>query len=1030
MNRTVFTKLGFVRTALAVGVGIPILIASSAFAQDPTPAPAAAAGAPAPATAERIIVTGSYIPTAETESALPVTVYTAESITKQGAQTPAEGLRQLPSFVGNTATENDSNGGDGSSFINLRALGAGNTLTLINGRRAFGFSDINLLGLGSLSRTEILKDGASSIYGSDAVAGVVNFILIDGPNEAPYQGAEVYALYGNTTDTDAHVRQFYMRAGVTGLDGKLSIAAAGEYYSRANLYSRDRTIAATADVSNDATGLGLGGFNNSSPTFAGRVAVNGAQMVLIDLTNNSPTAASYRPFDVIPGTDPARYNFRVQTPAIPAQERWDYYVTANYKVFGDALQIYGDVLYSHLTQDNGLAAAPFAITNGFNGLTEVNASPFNPFPNGSVTQLRYRLVNDLGPRRSFFDKDAWRYLAAMKGDFNFTDNSFVSHFGYDTGFVYERFDEVETDSGDATSSGIIAGIANALDPSNGPVFDPFIGQNAPPVGVAPIYDGMGNQTGTQAYNNTAAANAASYIGTTQFLEYSYLFDVKVNAHLFPTLYNGGIDLALGYEHRQDRNDTVPDNVQLAGDQLGFNAAAALKTTQKVNSFFAELSVPFVTSTMNIPGIRSFELGLAWRYEKFDDDDNLIKQSASFDNSNPDEDFGGSPRISLRYQPIADLTLRATASQSFGSPSPSSLFSSISQNFPQLFDPIKGLTLQPPNGVFQGGNTTLKPETTDEYTAGLVYSPSFLRGFTLTVDYYNLFTTNLILDPSSAAQLLLTLNVPDPDGPGAGAGFPGFPGGPAVGVTRFSNGDLSSIDSVFSNAGRRNVQGLDITAIYEIPTQNWGTFTVSAALNHFFTYKIEAIQGLGYTNFLGNYNNGTLPLAPGAIPFNKGFLRTEWEFKGFDFVLTGNYIGDYEDDPAFILERGGVFQDFVPGNPGTDANPNYILHRRVTQYMTLDGLLSYTFPHPAPVEAAPEAYSKDAKDGKSMAQPSTAAPSASFLQRMLWDTTLSVGVNNMFDRQPPTVLGAFNDNYDTSLYSIRNRYWFVSLKKKF
>ena len=193
MNKTVFTKLRFVRTAFAVGVGIPLFIASSAFAQDPTPpadvpnAPVAGGGA---ATAERIIVTGSYIPTAETESALPVTVYTAEALTKQGAQTPVEGLRQLPSFVGNTATENNSNGGDGSAFINLRALGAGNTLTLINGRRAFDMADVNLLGIGSISRTEVLKDGASSIYGSDAVAGVVNFILLDGPNEAPLQGGK------------------------------------------------------------------------------------------------------------------------------------------------------------------------------------------------------------------------------------------------------------------------------------------------------------------------------------------------------------------------------------------------------------------------------------------------------------------------------------------------------------------------------------------------------------------------------------------------------------------------------------------------------------------------------------------------------------------------------------------------------------------------------------------------------------------------------------------------------------------------
>ena len=86
-------------------------------------------------------------------------------------------------------TEDDSNGGDGTALINLRALGAGNTLTLINGRRAFAFSDINLIGLGSLSRTDILKDVAYSIYGSAAVAGVVNFILFNGLHEAPYEVA-------------------------------------------------------------------------------------------------------------------------------------------------------------------------------------------------------------------------------------------------------------------------------------------------------------------------------------------------------------------------------------------------------------------------------------------------------------------------------------------------------------------------------------------------------------------------------------------------------------------------------------------------------------------------------------------------------------------------------------------------------------------------------------------------------------------------------------------------------------------------
>jgi outer membrane receptor protein involved in Fe transport len=216
------------------------------------------------ATTERVVVTGSYIPTAETESALPVTVYTSTVLQKQGANTPVEGLRQLPSFVGNASTENDSNGGNGAAFINLRAIGQQNTLILINGRRAFATSNVNIIPIGALSRSEILKEGASAVYGSDAVAGVVNFILLNGPGEAPYEGAEVDFLYGNTTDTDARVLQTYIRGGVA--TDKVSIAAAAQYYDRDGLFSRDRDVSASADR------RFLGGNNGGSPTFPGRVS--------------------------------------------------------------------------------------------------------------------------------------------------------------------------------------------------------------------------------------------------------------------------------------------------------------------------------------------------------------------------------------------------------------------------------------------------------------------------------------------------------------------------------------------------------------------------------------------------------------------------------------------------------------------------------------------------------------------------------------------------------------------------------------
>ena len=1054
MIRNVLNKLGSLRSALAVGFGVPVLIASSAFAQDPNATAPAAAGT---ATTDRVIVTGSYIPTAETESALPVTVYTAEVLQKQGATTPVEGLRQLPSFVGNAATENDSNGGNGQASINLRAIGAANTLTLINGRRAFEFSDINAIPIGAVRRTEVLKDGSSAIYGSDAVGGVVNFILLNGPGEAPYEGAEVFALYGNTTETDAHVRQVYLRGGVA--TDKVSVAAVGEYYSRADLLSKDRAqLAGSANLTNSSVPalnppgfnpLNRGGKNTNSPTFGGRVSLTAGpnivlpggrilngQLVLSDLTNNQVGQASYRRFeptatqpggfqpgDFAPGTDPSRFNFRAFTPAIPGVEKAMYYVTGRYKIFGEGLQIYGDIAYSKTKQNNGLAGAPFAITNTGNGRLVARASIFNPFGN-RLGSVRYRLQSELANRRSFFDSDYYRYTAGLSGDFNFKGNAFISHFGYDTGIVYENYAQQEIDSGDATRTDLLRLIADNS-------FNIFIGQQAPPTGFAPTYVN-GVPTGlTAPYNNLIAGNlntdpnnpGAQYIGHSFFYERDWLADAKINAHLFPNLWNGGVDFALGYEHRQIATHQVPDPVQAAGDQLGFNASPNSKFLQEVNSVFTELSVPIVTSTMNVPFVRSFEIAVAWRYEKFDNKDQYTHLTASFDNVNTAEDFGGTPRVSLRYQPFADLTLRADWAQSFRTPSPAQIFNPTTQDFPVVFDPLIGVTLQPPNGVEELGNINLGPEATDSYSAGLVYTPKFIPGFTLTADLYQLYSKNVILDAAGFAQIMLTAN-----------GVSGLRNGnvPTVfvsdgvsqGVFRDPFGNVDSIlQATTANSGRRFVEGIDITATYEFPTEKFGTFTFTGGWNHFFAYKAEGIPGTGTTNFLGNYINSTIPLAPGGVPFNKGFLRFEWNWKGLDFVATGNYIGDYEDDPSFI---GG--NSLVVGNEATGANLNWRLHHRISSYETLDMQLSYEFLKP---QIEPVAAGKDfSKDGKGMAPAVAGVETSSIWQRMLWNTKVTVGVNNAFDRYPPTVLGAFNDNYDTSNYSIRNRFWYVSLTKKF
>src|SRR5436189_4244070 len=254
-----------------------------------------------------------------------------------------------------------------------------------------------------------------------------------------------------------------------------------------------------------------------------------------------------------------------------------------------------------------------------------------------------------------------------------------------------------------------------------------------------------------------------------------------------------------------------------------------------------------------------------------------------------------------------------------------------------------------------------------------------------MDAYQMFTTNVILEPDSFAQVLIDRNVLDPGGCGLCL-FPG--GGPGIGVTRNNPADpmsrIDCIDSGFGNAGKRLVQGVEATAAYELPTEHWGKFTFSGGYNHFFTWKAQPGTG-PFTSFLGNYNNGTLPLAPGAIPWNKGFLRGEWEWRHFDFIATGNYIGDFRDDPAFdTIVRAE--------------------RRNVPSYITLDLQLSYEWVKP-PTEPAP--YVKESKDSKNA--PVTEAATASIWQRMLRGTRLTLGVNDVFDRSPPTVLGAVNDS---------------------
>src|SRR5437867_6959972 len=269
MTKKVLTK--FMRVAFTASVGLSLIFASNAFAQLPAPAVPGMSPA-ATAEVERVVVTGSNIPTAEETGPNPVDTYRPQDIEKLGIRNATDLTTFIPQEAGGTVNQNMGNGGDGSVQVNLRGLLAKETLVLIDGKRVAygslntagisGGPDIQLIPFPMVDHIDILKDGASAVYGSDAIAGVVNFFLVH-----KFRGLEIGGTYENTNmggSNDMGEWEAWLKAG-TG-DDKTDIVVIADFWERTGgLFSRDR------DISSNGNFIRFGGFDARSGNFPGRV---------------------------------------------------------------------------------------------------------------------------------------------------------------------------------------------------------------------------------------------------------------------------------------------------------------------------------------------------------------------------------------------------------------------------------------------------------------------------------------------------------------------------------------------------------------------------------------------------------------------------------------------------------------------------------------------------------------------------------------------------------------------------------------
>src|SRR5438128_10757536 len=276
MTRNVLKPFGLIRVALAVAAGLPVLIVSNVFAQAPAPPGPAPAGGQAEV--ERVIVTGSNIPTAEETGPSPVETYRPQAIEKPGIRNATDLQEFIPQEAGGTVNMNIGNGGDGSVQFNLRGLLPKETLVLLDGKRvAFGSLggagtnagvDVNLIPFVMVDHIDILKDGAAPIYGTDAIAGVVNFFLVH-----KFRGLEIGGTYGNTNlgaSNDMGEWEAWIKAG-TG-DDKTDIVVIADFWERTGgLFSADRDISRNAGQQ-----VFWGGFEGRSSNFPGSISASGS----------------------------------------------------------------------------------------------------------------------------------------------------------------------------------------------------------------------------------------------------------------------------------------------------------------------------------------------------------------------------------------------------------------------------------------------------------------------------------------------------------------------------------------------------------------------------------------------------------------------------------------------------------------------------------------------------------------------------------------------------------------------------------
>ena len=1061
-----------------------LLLTSVTFAQLPAPAPPAGVSGTGEAEVERVIVTGSNIPTAEETGPNPVDTYRPADIEKLGIRNATDLQTFLPQEAGGTVNLNIANGGDGSVQLNLRGLLPKETLVLVDGKRvAYGSLgvagasqsvDINLIPFPMIDHIDILKDGASAVYGADAVAGVVNFFLVH-----KFRGLEIGGSYGNTNlgaSNDMGEWEAWLKAG-TG-DDKTDIVVIADFWERTGgLFSSDR------DISSNAFQIPWGGFDSRSGNEPGRIGDQGfvglrlipklffsAKSPPPHSAPNAATSPFYKsPFAVNPNAYPGApgiigpnasqhvpqfgtdykgggdyffYNFAAFTPALPPADRQAYYGSFIRDICDKYLQVFADFKFVRSFFDSSLAAVPFVPdpfkipgTNvGFSpsGISVPISNPFNPFtvadatldingvPTPITTGVRFRGINDTGKRSEKFTYLDSLFDVGLRGEMGEFGDYFKT-WNWEAGFRYSRNEGQDLSIGEVSQPGLRDAL---LDTNPATAFNPFLGL-------------LGH--------NSKAARSGVYVTLHNSGEFELpLGYATFNGDLF-NLPAGPVSFAIGGEYRGERMTRDRDSLNQTFQSIGSTDGQGFRVNRDVWSIYQEVRVPFTSPTWNFPCFYSFEVDFAEREEWYSQNTSTVL--APFQPATSSQYNGQRPKVSVRWQPldpkyIGALTLRGSYTEAFHAPTLFEISPAGEQNFPQVArgaDPFSRLT----EGQIEErltGNPLLQPEVAYEWSYGIVYNPKWLKGLTLSADWWHIDLRSLI--SSLGAGFII-----DADLPGLVFRTPPPPNTPPLPNGQPDRGAVTLVIDPNENLSGAIFEGLDYEAIYILDSSIFGhgdygrvTFTVNGTWLS--RAELQVRSDIKRFGIAGEFAPPGFTLTS-SLPWNRANFSlyydgpTDTWMQGVDVGAVIHWVGQYNDDNVSLTGSPKLNMPRT-GGPGDNAAPFPQRARNVAAWTTLDLIASYTFNLPPPAPAPVPGFARDGgknvkmKDGKekNVIPVSTAEYNPCGLRAWLNNTTLTLGLQNVLDADPPFVAGSFENGYDESLDTIKGRFWYVQLKKRF